>query len=73
MTTAAQQPAALPAPATERLIWRADLTRLLGKSSETIRRWMKDGVLPPPDVRPTNRTQAWRVSTLKAAGLDVGA
>ncbi len=58
-------------PNSDRLIWRADLTKQLGVSSETIRRWMRDGVLPPPDVRPTNRTQAWRLSTLHAAGFNL--
>lgn len=56
----------------DRLIWRADLQVLLSVSSETIRRWLKSGTLPPPDVRPTMRTQAWRLSTLRGAGINVG-
>ena len=55
----------------DRLIWRADLQAQLGVSGETIRRWLKSSILPKPDVCPTMRTQAWRVSTLRAAGFNL--
>lgn len=54
-----------------RVIYRADLPELFGVTSETIRRWMKAGKLPTPDVRITQRTVGWRVSTLQAAGIGI--
>ncbi len=56
----------------DRLILRAELTELLGQvSSETIRRWLNSGKLPPPDVDLSRRTKGWRLSTLRAAGLNL--
>lgn len=56
------------APA-DRLVFRDDLGAALGVGSEALRRWIKAGKLPKPDVAITRRTMAWRLSTLQAAGI----
>ena len=54
----------------DRLILRDELRAMAGDvSGETLRRWSRAGKLPPPDVLLSRRTQGWRLSTLRAAGL----
>lgn len=55
----------------DRLILRGALPGELGVCSETVRRWMRDGKLPPPDVDLSLRTRGWKLSTLRAAGLNL--
>lgn len=56
----------------DRTIYRKELMAALNvTSSETIRRWLKSERLPPPDVNLSQRTQGWRVSTLRAAGINL--
>ena len=55
----------------DRVIWRQDLQHMMRVSSETIRRWMKSGQLPQPDVAISRRTSGWRLSTLHAAGINL--
>lgn len=55
----------------EPVIWRADLQRKMRVSSNTVRRWMIDGKLPPPDVDLSRRTRGWRLSTLREAGINL--
>lgn len=55
----------------DRLLTRADLKKEFKVCSETLRRWKKDKKLPAPDVNLSQRTQAWRLSTLRAAGLNL--
>ncbi len=55
----------------DRVIWRDELTTVLRKSSETIRRWINDGTLPPADVPINRRTMGWRISTLRAHGINL--
>lgn len=55
----------------DRLILRGDLPEELGVCSETVRRWMKAKKLPPPDVDLSQRTRGWRLSTLRAAGINL--
>jgi hypothetical protein len=55
----------------DRVIWRRDLQKKLDVCSETMRRYLKDKKLPPPDVNFSSRTKGWRVSTLRAAGIHV--
>lgn len=55
----------------ETVIWRADLAKRLHRSSETIRLWMRDGKLPKPDVDLSLKTRGWKLSTLRAAGIDL--
>jgi predicted DNA-binding transcriptional regulator AlpA len=55
----------------DRVIWRRELQAAADVSSETVRRWMRDGKLPAPDVNLSHRTKGWRVSTLLAAGINL--
>ena len=55
----------------DRVILRRDLTTLLDVCSETVRVWLRTGKLPPPDVNLSRRVQGWRVSTLRAHGINV--
>jgi predicted DNA-binding transcriptional regulator AlpA len=57
--------------AIDRVIWRRELQAAACVSSETVRRWMRDGKLPSPDVDLSHRTRGWRVSTLRAAGINL--
>ena len=51
------------------IVWRDELRKLVGRSSETIRLWMKNGTLPPPDSKPTTKLMGWKRSTLIARGF----
>jgi len=53
----------------DRVIYRQDLYKMLGVTSETLRRWLHEGRMPAPDVAITQRTVGWRLSTLQAAGI----
>jgi predicted DNA-binding transcriptional regulator AlpA len=56
----------------DRVIWRRDLMRLLGAThSDTLRKWIKAGKVPKPDVDLSMRTRGWKTSTLRAAGINV--
>lgn len=56
----------------DRTIYKPELKKLLNNPhSETMRRWMRDGKIPPPDVKMSQRTLGWRLSTLHAAGIVV--
>lgn len=55
----------------DQVIWRRDLEQKLNVGSETIRRWMKSGKLPKPDVDISRRTRGWRLSTLRTAGINL--
>jgi predicted DNA-binding transcriptional regulator AlpA len=68
--TTAKPPAALAAAGDEdRIIWRADLAKFLGRTSETIRCYIRDGKLPTPDVKLSQKTMGWHRSTLAAFGI----
>ena len=54
------------------VIWRPELQRRLEVCSETIRRYLKDGKLPPPDVAMSAKKMGWRLSTLRAHGVNLG-
>jgi predicted site-specific integrase-resolvase len=53
------------------VIYRADLCKRLGVGSEAMRRWLKAGKLPKPDVDISQKTRGWKMSTLRAAGIDL--
>lgn len=53
------------------VIWRKDLCKLLDCSSETLRKWMAIGKLPKPDVDLSQKTRGWKLSTLRAAGINL--
>lgn len=55
----------------DRVIWRRDLQATAQVSSETVRRWLVSGKLPKPDVQISRRTAGWRLSTLRAAGINL--
>jgi predicted DNA-binding transcriptional regulator AlpA len=57
------------APPLDRVIWRQDLQKKLCVTSNTVRRWMKAGKLPQPDVNLSSRTKGWRVSTLRTTHI----
>ncbi len=56
---------------TDRIIYRRELKSTFGVSGETIRRWMRSHRLPDPDVFISQKTLGWKVSTLRAAGIDL--
>ncbi len=55
----------------ERLVSRADLCSMLDVSQETLRKWLKVGKLPTPDVALSRKTILWRLSTLQSAGINL--
>lgn len=55
----------------DRVIWLADLPKELDCSKETVRRWRKADKLPKADVQLTQQSVGWRVSTLRAAGINL--
>ena len=55
----------------DRVIYRADLCKMMNVGTEAVRRWIKAGKLPAPDVAISRRTMGWRLSTLNAAGIRV--
>jgi len=66
MTTATEPQAAVNP---ETIIWRCDLPAKLNKSTETIRRWLKEGKLPTPDVNLSLQARGWKLRTLHEAGI----
>ena len=56
---------------TDPIIKRRDLQQRLGVASDTMRRWMRDKRLPDPDFKLTRENMGWRLSTLRAAGINV--
>lgn len=60
-----------PIKADDPVIYRRDLYKRLRISSETLRRWMRDDKLPKPDVKLSQRSVGWKVSTLEAAGHSI--
>ncbi len=55
----------------DRILLRADLCKALSISPETLRRWIKAGTVPTPDINLSLKTQAWRLSSLNAAGIGI--
>lgn len=53
----------------DRIIYRQDLYKALGVTSETLRKWIKEDKMPPADIAISRRTVGWRLSTLQAAGI----
>jgi hypothetical protein len=54
----------------DRIVWRSEIPKLAGGvTSETVRRWMKSGKLPKPDVDLSLKTKGWKLSTLHTAGI----
>ena len=57
----------------DKVIWRHDLQSALGVSGETMRRWLNSKKLPTPDVAMSRKTLGWRISTLRAHGINLPA
>lgn len=55
----------------DRIINRQELYKELGVTSETLRTWIKKGKIPAADIAISQRTVAWRLSTLQAAGINL--
>jgi len=55
----------------DRIIYRQDLREILQVTSETLRRWMQTGKLPPPDVDFSLKKKGWKLSTLRKAGVNI--
>ena len=55
----------------DRLLFRADLCQVLCVNTETVRRWLKAGKLPAPDFALSRKILAWRLSTLRTAGINL--
>lgn len=53
------------------VVWRCDLQRKCGVSSETMRRWLRANKLPEPDVQLSGKSTGWKASTLRAAGIKI--
>jgi len=62
---------AQPVADDDRLILRKDLPGEMRVTTETVRRWLRDGKLPEPDVNLSQRTRGWRLSTLRRAGINL--
>lgn len=58
---------------TDKVIMRHDLQAMMSVTSETMRRWIKQGRLPKPDVAISYRTMGWKVSTLINSGINLTA
>lgn len=57
--------------ATDPIIWRRELQAIMEVSSETIRKWVRNKKLPPPDINISRKRQGWRLSTLRALGINL--
>lgn len=60
---------AKPDTSHDRIICAAELRDTLQRSQDTVKRWIRAGKLPPPDVQMSHYTFGWRRSTLLAAGI----
>ena len=62
---------AAAAPEADRVIYRSELPGLLKVGTVAVRRYIKAGKLPAPDVNLSRRTCGWSLSTLRAHGIGV--
>jgi hypothetical protein len=54
----------------DRVIWRSDLCAYFQNiKPATVRKWVRLGKLPPPDVDLSSRTKGWKQSTLTKVGF----
>jgi hypothetical protein len=56
---------------TDRVIWRHDLPNLMCVHNNTISKWIKGKKFPEPDVKMTRVHFGWRLSTLRAHGINL--
>jgi predicted DNA-binding transcriptional regulator AlpA len=55
----------------DRVIWRKDLMAILGVTTVCMSIWLKAGKFPKPDVDISQKAKGWRISTLRAAGINL--
>ena len=56
----------------DRVVWRQELPKVLGGvSTATVSRYIREGKLGQPDVDLSQRQRGWKLSTLRARGIDV--
>jgi predicted site-specific integrase-resolvase len=55
----------------DRVIWRKEMLEILGVCPETLRRWLKTGMFPPPDTDISQKVRGWRLSTLRKHGISL--
>lgn len=55
----------------DQIIKRSDLRELFGVTTNTVRVWQKEGKLPEPDFKLSERVTGWRLSTLRAHGVNI--
>lgn len=55
----------------DRVVLRREIQATMQVTSETVRRWMISGKLPHPDVEISRRTKGWKLSTLRACGINL--
>lgn len=53
------------------LLKRPELVERLRINTATLGRWVREKRIPPPDINTTRKNQQWKVSSLRAAGLNV--
>lgn len=53
------------------LLKRSELVLLLRINTGTFGRWMREKRVPLPDINTTRKNQQWKVSSLRAAGLNI--
>lgn len=53
------------------ILTRADIAERLKCTTDAVRKWVKAGKLPPPDVALSRKTTGWKRSTLAAAGVNL--
>lgn len=51
------------------IVFAADIKRTLNISAATLNMWLRQGRIPQPDVKITQRTRYWLRSTLVTAGV----
>ncbi len=59
----------MPIEVTDRVVYRQELAKELKVTSESIRRYIKAGKLPKPDVEMSRQVMGWKLSTLQRAGI----
>jgi len=59
------------APVEDRVVYRDEMMRALDCCSRTLTRYVTSKKLPAPDVSLTLQKQGWRISTLRAAGINL--
>jgi predicted DNA-binding transcriptional regulator AlpA len=57
--------------AVNRMVYKKELQASTGVSADTIRRWVRSGKLPKPDVQNSAMVVGWKHSTFCEAGINL--